>query len=124
MEFFKCKKCGNILAFAENKGENVFCCEQKLERIVPNSTDASQEKHLPVFSLHDNIIDVRVGSVAHPMLVEHNISWVAIETKQGNQRKLLPIGGEPCVSFALVPGDEIKTIYAYCNLHGLWKLEV
>ena len=62
-----------------------------------------------------------VGSVEHPMLPEHYIEWIALQTKYGNQRKALKPGDAPCATFALVDGDEVVAAYAYCNLHSLWK---
>ncbi len=124
MKFYKCATCGNIIAYAENpKGVPVFCCGKKMEEIVPNTVEASSEKHLPVLvSNEGGIVTVSVGSAPHPMTQEHSIRWVALETKQGNQRKELT-GTEPTVSFAMTPGDEPVAAYAYCNLHGLWKTE-
>ena len=55
------------------------------------------------------------------MLEEHSIEWVSLQTKQGSQRKALKAGDRPEVSFALCDGDEVEAVYAYCNLHGLWK---
>jgi len=123
MKFYKCSHCGNIIAFVENKGVPVKCCGEKMEEIVANTVDAAKEKHVPVIKVDGNTVTVCVGDVAHPMLAEHSILWVALETKQGAQRKELAVGSEPVVSFALVDGDEVKAAYAYCNLHGLWKAE-
>ena len=120
MEFYKCSHCGNIIAYAENKGVPVMCCGQKMEKIVPNSVDASGEKHVPVVKVEGNTVTVTVGSVEHPMLDEHYIGWVALETEQGNQRKTLKPGQKPEVTFALVEGDKVVAAYEYCNLHGLW----
>ena len=61
------------------------------------------------------------NSVEHPMLPEHYIEWVSLHTKQGNQRKELHPGEKPEVCFALCEGDEVEAVYAYCNLHSLWK---
>ncbi len=124
MKFYVCKHCGNIIAFASDKKCDVMCCGEKMTELVPGSVDAAQEKHVPVIKVDGNIVTVTVGSVAHPMTAEHNISWVALETKQGNQRKTLAVDGAPEVQFALVDGDEVVAAYAYCNLHGLWKAEV
>ena len=52
---------------------------------------------------------------------EHYIEWVSLQTKQGNQRKELHPGEKPEVCFALCEGDEVEAVYAYCNLHSLWK---
>ncbi len=91
------------------------------ERDHPNTTDAAVEKHLPVWSVENGIVHVVVSSVEHPMLPEHHIEWVSIHTRQGNQRKELHPGEKPEVCFALCEGDEVESVYAYCNLHGLWK---
>ena len=92
-----------------------------MAEVIPGTTDASLEKHVPVFTVEGNKVQVSVGSAAHPMLPEHYIEWVAIETKSGNQRKQLCPGDEPKACFAICDGDEVKAVYAYCNLHSLWK---
>jgi superoxide reductase len=71
-----------------------------------------------------DVITVKVGSVEHPMIKEHHIEWIAIETSSGNQRKELDPLGKPEARFALLPGEKVKTVYEYCNLHGLWKLDI
>lgn len=121
MNFFECTHCGNIIAFAVKSGVPVVCCGEKMKEIVPNTTDAAQEKHVPVIKVEGSIVTVYVGDVAHPMTEEHHIGWIALETKQGNQRKELKHDGEPKATFAIAEGDEVVSAYAYCNLHGLWK---
>lgn len=98
-----------------------MCCGQKMTEIIPGTTDAAVEKHVPVYTVDGTTVTVSVGSTAHPMLPEHYIEWVSLQTKQGNQRKLLKPGDEPKVCFAMCEGDEVEAVYAYCNLHGLWK---
>lgn len=120
-KFYRCEKCGNIIAVVKQSGVPVMCCGQKMTEIVPGTTDAAVEKHVPVFEVKDNLVTVTVGSVAHPMLPEHFIEWISIQTKQGNQRKALQPGEAPQAVFALCPGDEVEAVYAYCNLHSLWK---
>ena len=120
-KFYKCAHCGKIIAVVKESGVPVMCCGQKMEELVPNTVDASQEKHVPVYEIKDNIVSVTVGSVEHPIIPEHYIEWISLETKQGNQRKTLQPGEAPKTSFAIVPGDEVVAVYAYCNLHGLWK---
>ncbi len=120
-QFYRCSHCGNIIAFVENKGVPVMCCGQKMDEIIPNTTDAAQEKHVPVITQEGNLVTVRVGSVNHPMLPEHFIEWISIETDKGNQRKVLQPNTAPTAQFALLDGEKIITAYAYCNLHGLWK---
>lgn len=122
--FFICEHCGNIIAVVKDAGVPVVCCGQKMTEIVPGTTDAAVEKHLPVIKQEGNIITVEVGSIEHPMLEEHYIEWISIQTKQGNQRKILAPGQKPVAEFAVTDGDELEAAYAYCNLHGLWKTEV
>ena len=122
-KFFKCAHCGNIIAFVEDKGVPVMCCGQKMDEIVPGTTDAAQEKHVPVISVDGNTVTVEVGSVEHPMLEEHYIQWISIETRDGNQRKILKTGEAPKAVFALTEGAELVAAYEFCNLHGLWKAE-
>ncbi len=124
MKFYACTKCGNIIAYASEKKCTVQCCGEPMEELVPNTTDAAQEKHVPDITVDGNIVTVKVGSVSHPMTPEHHISWVALHTKQGNQRKELDPTGAPEARFALVDGDAPIAAYAYCNLHGLWKKDV
>lgn len=119
--FFICEHCGNIVAMVKDTGVPVMCCGQKMTEIIPGTTDAAVEKHVPVYQVEGDVVKVQVGAVDHPMLPEHFIQWVSIQTRQGNQRKALKPGGEPKVCFALCEGDEVEAVYAYCNLHGLWK---
>ena len=121
MKFYRCEVCGQIIAIVDKKACPVMCCGKPMKEIVPGTTDAAVEKHVPVVEVDGNNVTVKVGSVAHPMLPEHYIEWVAIQTKQGNQRKALNPGDEPVASFALCDGDEVEAAYAYCNLHSLWK---
>lgn len=121
MKFYICEHCGNIVAMVKYSGVPVMCCGQKMTELVPGTTDAAVEKHVPVFEVKDNKVFVTVGSVAHPMLDEHYIEWIAVQTSAGNQRKLLKPGDQPQACFALCEGEEVEAVYAYCNLHSLWK---
>lgn len=120
-KFYICSHCGKIIAVVKDSKVPVMCCGQKMEEIIPGSVDAATEKHVPVYTVESNIVTVKVGDVEHPMLPEHYIEWVSLQTKQGNQRKALKPGDAPQICFALCDGDEVEAVYAYCNLHGLWK---
>ena len=119
--FFICKHCGNIVAMVKSSGVPIMCCGEKMSEIVPGTMDASKEKHVPVYTIEGNTVNVAVGSVLHPMQPEHYIEWVSLQTRSGNQRKQLEPNDEPKVSFAITDGDEVVAVYAYCNRHGLWK---
>ena len=121
LKFYKCERCGNIVEVVENKMGVVSCCGQPMEEMVINTVDASHEKHIPVYEVEGNRIKVRIGSVAHPMIPEHHIAWVEIKTKMGVQRKYIADKEEAKVCFKLCKNDELLEVYAYCNLHGLWK---
>ncbi|MBQ8858991.1 MAG: desulfoferrodoxin [Clostridia bacterium] len=120
-KFFVCERCGNIVAMVKESGVRVVCCGQQMTEMIPGTTDASLEKHVPVYTVEGNRVIVNVGAVEHPMSEEHYIEWVSLQTKYGNQRKQLAPNGKPTVCFSICEGDEVEAVYAYCNLHGLWK---
>ncbi len=120
-KFYICEHCGKIITVVKESGVPVMCCGQKMKELIPGTVDAAVEKHVPVYTVENNIVKVKVGEVAHPMLEEHFIEWVAIQTKQGCQRKALRPGEQPEICFALCEGDAVEAVFAYCNLHGLWK---
>ena len=121
MKFYQCSHCKNIITYVDNKGVPVMCCGEKMQELVPGTVDAALEKHVPVVEKDGNKVTVKVGSVTHPMLEEHHIAFIAIETKQGSQIKYLKAGEAPEAVFAIADGDELVAAYEYCNLHGLWK---
>ena len=100
-----------------------MCCGMKMTELVPNTEEASVEKHLPVVTVDGDKVNVKVGSVPHPMVEEHHIVWVYLQTDRGGQRKCLEIGADPEVTFALADEKPVA-VYAYCNLHGLWKTDI
>lgn len=120
-KFFECEHCGNIIAMVKESGVPVVCCGTKMKEIIPGTVEASKEKHIPVYAVENNKVHVTVGSVEHPMQDVHYIEWISLETKFGNQRKALKPGDKPSVCFSICEGDEVVAVYAYCNLHGLWK---
>lgn len=123
-KFLRCKKCGAMVGVVkdctcENCG--IQCCGEQMVELIPGESDGAKEKHVPVYVKDGNKVIVTVGETQHPMVEEHYIEWISIQTKFGNQRKALNPGDEPKACFALCDGDEIEAVYAYCNLHGLWK---
>ena len=121
MKFYRCEHCGNIITFVHSAGVPVMCCGQKMTELVPGTTDGAAEKHVPVVEVQGSTVQVKVGSVEYPMLPEHFIQFIAIETKHGSQIKYLQPGEKPQASFVLADGDQLVAAYEYCNLHGLWK---
>lgn len=102
-------------------GVNPVCCGEPMSVIVANTVDASKEKHVPVVTQKGNEVHVAVGSVEHPMVQEHWIQWIYLETSQGGQRKSLDPGQKPEANFLLTSTDKLIAVYEYCNIHGLWK---
>ena len=123
MKFYVCEHCGNIIQFVKESGVPVMCCGQKMKELVPGVSDGALEKHVPAVKVEGNKVIVEVGSVEHPMLDVHYIEWIYVETENGGQRKALNPGDAPYAEFHL--GDEkAVAVYAYCNLHGLWAVEL
>lgn len=121
IKFYKCLNCKNMVTFVHDSKVPVVCCGEKMTELVPNTVDASKEKHVPEVLLNGNLVSVTIGSVEHPMTVEHYIEWICLETKNGYQIKYLNPTEKPTAQFALIEGDEVVSVYEYCNLHGLWQ---
>ena len=121
-KFYKCSRCGNVVEKVVDNKVPVFCCGQKMEELVPNTVEASGEKHIPVVAdLGDGRLKIEVGSVHHPMLEEHHIAFVYVETENGGIR--VNLKDEP-VAEVYVGNTKPVAVYEYCNLHGLWKVEL
>ena len=124
--FYRCNQCGNVVALLHNGGGTLKCCTagNPMELMVPNTTDAANEKHVPVVTREDGKLVVTVGSVEHPMLEAHFIEFIALVKANGDINiKYLKAGEKPSVTFC---GHDVEgaTVYAYCNLHGLWATDV
>ena len=115
MKFYQCEACKKVII---SKEELVI---DGWKELVPGAMDASQEKHVPVVEKKCSKVRVSVGSVAHPMSAEHYIEWALVETQDGYQIKYFDPSSAPEVTFTLKSGDKVVGVYAYCNLHGLWK---
>jgi len=125
-KFYICSRCGNLVYVVRESGVPMMCCGQKMTLLEPNSTDASVEKHKPVVTVIGDEIAIEIGASIHPMTVEHHIQWVYLETSKGGQIKFLDptkIFVMPEVNFTLCQ-EKAVAVYAYCNLHGLWKTEL
>ena len=122
-KFFKCKYCGNVIEKLHVGRGEIDCCGADMQELIPNTVDAGREKHIPVVEINDGIVKVRVGSIEHPMAPDHWIEWIYLETDHGSQIKHLDPGAAPEIEFAF--GKEVPlAVYAYCNLHGLWKADI
>lgn len=122
-KFYICEHCGNIVDVIHDAGVPMMCCGQKMTRIEAGTVEASREKHIPVVTVDGNMVKVEVGAVIHPMVPEHSILWIYLQTDQGGHLKYLEVGKDPVASFALADEKPVAA-YAYCNLHGLWKADI
>lgn len=121
MNFYKCEEC---LSIAMEIVPGKQACAKNFHELKPNTTDAAGEKHVPAVENNGDKILVKVGEIEHPMLEEHHIMWIYLETEQGGFLKKLSPGQKPEAEFCLPAGDKPVAAYEYCNLHGLWKKEI
>jgi superoxide reductase len=123
-KFFRCAHCGQVISVLKDAGVPIVCCGERMGLLTPNTTDAAQEKHVPVAAREGGKLTVKVGSAAHPMLEAHFIEWIYLHTASGGQRRVLAPGEAPeavfCIAHDALEQDEALEVYAYCNLHGLW----
>ena len=121
-KFYRCNHCGNVIEKHVDSKVPVVCCGEKMQELVANTVDASTEKHVPVVTkVDDCTIKVQVGSVEHPMLPEHHISFIYVETENGGMKINLKDKPEDTLCTC---SDKPVAVYEYCNLHGLWKTEL
>lgn len=121
LKYYECEKCGNLVEAIIESGMSMTCCDQVMTELIPCTSDGATEKHVPVVTVDGKTVKVCVGEVEHPMLDNHYIEWISIETKLGSQRKKLKPGCKPEAEFLLTDGDEFIAAYEFCNIHGLWK---
>ena len=121
--FYKCNESGDIIVKLAGGSANPACCGKDMVELKANTTDAATEKHVPVVLVEGDILTATVGEVEHPMLDEHFINFVYVETESGMRVKQLNPGETPTASFNL-NGEKAVAVYEYCNLHGLWVAEL
>ncbi len=122
VKFFKCQKCGNVIVKTVDSGVGVVCCGEPMEELIPHKQEEYHEKHLPVVTWKDDhTIHVKVGSVEHPMLPEHHIAFIYVESECSG--RIVWLKDKPEADIC-VCGTKPTAVYEYCNVHGLWKTEV
>lgn len=121
VKFYRCPICGNVIELIDGDSKRITCCGKNMELLVANTVDAAVEKHVPVYKKEDDKIIVSVGEVIHPMIEEHYIMWIALVSNNKVTRVDLLPNEAPEAVFNYVENAEI---YAYCNLHGLWKATI
>lgn len=117
---------GKLVNVPDDVDVNVISNGTTLLELKANSTDGAGEKHVPKVSYDKdkNVVVVEVGEVLHPMLDEHFINEITLDTDKGTYTKRLKPGTEPVVAFVVDEDETPVTVYEYCNLHGLWKKDL
>lgn len=124
MKFYKCGKCGSFVIKINEAACSPVCCGEPMTELIPGTSDGAHEKHVPVVTVDGSKVTVQVGEVEHPMMDEHYIQYIWLETDKGYMQKDLKPGEKPCAEFVLADGEKAVAAYEFCNLHGLWKKEV
>jgi superoxide reductase len=119
--FLRCETCGNMVGLIKDGGGQLVCCGKPMVKLEPNTIDAAKEKHVPVAVRRDGKIYVEVGFIPHPMTEQHYIEWIAVVSEDGTERISLLPTDQPKAVFCDRQNAEV---YAYCNLHGLWKSDI
>lgn len=123
LKLYRCAHCGNIAFKVVDKGVPLFCCGEKMEELIPNTTDGAVEKHVPVVetAAHGSgyVVTVKVGEVEHPMLPEHYIDLIAAVTDNVVTFKFPQPGDKPQLTVHSTDGK--VAAYEHCNIHGYWK---
>ena len=122
-KLYLCNRCGNLAGKLIDSGADMSCCGEKMTELVPKTADQATEKHVPVIEIDGRSVKVTVGSTPHPMMEEHHIDFIILETDKGFQRKVLTIGEEPSATFEISDDEKVVGAYEYCNLHGFWMAE-
>jgi superoxide reductase len=118
LQVYKCEMCGSIVEVMHAGAGMLACCNQSMALLTENTTDAAQEKHVPVIEKVAGGFKVTVGSVAHPMQDEHYIEWIELLADGKSYTQFLNPGDEPTATFQVEASS--VTAREYCNLHGHW----
>lgn len=124
LKFYKCMHCGNVVIKPFDSGVPLVCCGENMTELTANTTDAATEKHVPVVSVDNAKVHVEVGSVPHPRMPEHYITFICLVTEKGYQFAQLSPEDSPTAEFVVAEGDVPIKVYEYCNIHGLWVAEI
>ena len=132
MKFYRCSVCGNLVAVVEDGGNTPTCCGRTMHSLYSGETDGNVATHRPEIFLSNCISStdkickwrVCVGYKTHPMEAGHKIQWIVVETDRGFYYADLKDKNEACAYFYISQKETIKSVYAYCNLHGLWENKI
>lgn len=125
MKIYRCNICGKLIITLNDKDTPTICCNKEMVPLTAKEQDEiTGEKHQPKVSIFCDKVYVRVGEQLHPHIDKHHIEWILLETNNGYQIRYLTPENEPTTTFKLGIGSYPKTVYSYCNIHGLWKKDI
>ena len=112
-KFYVCPVCGNAI---QATGEAVItCCGITLPPLEAEIPDPDHAINLEV------VEDEYYVTVDHPMSKTHYISFLAAVSDQNVQFTKLYPEGDAATRFKI---NRVERIYAYCNRHGLFVLDL
>lgn len=124
MKFYECKMCGNIIVLFEDKGIIPVCCGKTMEEITVGDKDETREKHVPKITINNNEVTIEIGEIPHPMLEEHYIKWIVLETDKGMYMHRFNSQDKPITKFTICNNEKPLRAYEFCNIHSLWKKDI
>lgn len=120
LTFWRCPLCGKLIWEVDESPTVPVCCGREMMRLQAQTSESAGEKHVPVSTLRDGTLTVRVGAVSHPALPEHHIEWIALQCADRTGFRFLAPDRSPEISIRAECMDP-QAVWAYCNVHGLWK---
>jgi superoxide reductase len=133
VKFYQCSECKQIIQIINNSHAIPVCHNNNMELLKVNTIESVFEKHIPIIKnikkddiqIQINEYDIQVGSVPHPMILEHHIEWILVVTDSNNfYFHKFNVGDEPKHTFCIPNSEKIKQIYEHCNIHGLYLNEI
>lgn len=122
-EVYKCEICGNIVEILHAGGGRLVCCGEDMHLQDINVFDEAGEKHMPILAKGEGTVIVGIGQIEHPMTEDHYIEWIEVHTKDNLLRHVLKVGDKPKAEFD-VNYDDVVMVRSYCNIHGMWQLNI
>ena len=123
LEIYKCEICGNIVeVLFEGVGELVCCGQSMLHMQEHTQNDEMlSEKHVPIIERTEDGLEIKVGSIPHPMEEKHYIQMIEVYSEDGRyvKQKFLQPNEEPVLNVKCNCNEEVIA-RELCNIHGLW----
>ena len=81
MKFYRCNHCKQIITKLNDSGVPVICCGEPMKELVPNTTDAAGEKHVPVVEVNGKDVKDYFSSAEQVQVVNQPL----LVTSMGNK---------------------------------------